>query len=204
MGKPVIVATQMLDSLERGLQPTRAEVTDVHYAVELGADATMLSGETAQGDFPINAISVMSNIIETAERVYNHHRALNSVYGSSVIVKTKDGKLANMVAKELVAEDLEKDIKVRKAPSYLIVFSGSPEFVRALSATRLHKLIIVVTDKSSMIGSFGISYGVTSRLVDNIELGKSEREKVVARIKSEFPKNSDFSILYPENLKQSA
>lgn len=67
--KFVIVATQMLDSLERNLQPTRAEVTDVYYAVLLKANATMLSGETASGKYPVNAIKVMAKINAATEKI---------------------------------------------------------------------------------------------------------------------------------------
>lgn len=63
-----IVATQMLDSLETKVLPTRAEVTDCYYAVKLNADSTMLSGESASGDDPINAIRVMKQITNEAEK----------------------------------------------------------------------------------------------------------------------------------------
>ncbi|ACI59836.1 pyruvate kinase [Ureaplasma urealyticum] len=65
--KYCIIATQMLDSLERNLLPTRAEVTDVYYAVNQKVNATMLSGETAAGIDPINAVSVMQSIILETE-----------------------------------------------------------------------------------------------------------------------------------------
>lgn len=69
--KFVIVATQMLDSLDHNLQPTRAEVTDVYYAVLLKADATMLSGETASGKYPVNAVKVMAKInAATEQKIY--------------------------------------------------------------------------------------------------------------------------------------
>ena len=124
-GKPVITATQMLESMIKAPRPTRAEASDVANAVIDGTDCVMLSGETANGDYPINAVTIMAKTCVEAEKTLNYRRIYNDMKSFTphpidtaeavasalcsavldqreitlIIVLTDTGKLARLVSK---------------------------------------------------------------------------------------------------------
>lgn len=121
-GKPVITATQMLDSMIRNPRPTRAEVTDIANAIFDGTDAIMLSGETAAGKYPLEAVRIMSDIAKRSEAAIDYKNVLKSksldkeitvtdaishatvstateLEASAIITATASGYTARMVSK---------------------------------------------------------------------------------------------------------
>jgi len=145
--KPVITATQMLQSMENSPLPTRAEVSDVANAVYDGTDAVMLSGETAHGKYPREAVAMMNRIVEQAEgaaknflmsmdKVPEDHRA------SAYIIDAAVSSCDYLPVKALVLTTL----KGRSA--------------RLCSSTRKHMPIVAATPKASTKRQLALSYGV--------------------------------------------
>ena len=82
-GKPVITATQMLDSMTHNPFPTRAEVSDVSWAIEQGSDAVMLSGESASGEYPIESVNMQTRIAKEVEKHFNYERSSYQAFETS-------------------------------------------------------------------------------------------------------------------------
>ena len=170
--KPVITATQMLDSMQRNPRPTRAEVNDVANAVYDGTDCVMLSGETAAGKYPVDAVSTMSDIcketekyIEENKNYYDRHgvRNVNGATGFAavemadrvgakcIIVPTHSGRSARLVSKFRPAKPLyamsPSEEAVRRTCFYWGVYSFRTTEQGSLTGTLYNALTTAKQNK---------------------------------------------------------
>ncbi|WP_322941593.1 pyruvate kinase [Mycoplasmopsis canis] len=147
-GKLVIVATQMLDSMENSPHPTRAEVTDVYYAVELGADSTMLSGESANGSFPVEAVKTMTAISKRAEKDFYsrnyYERQLEKVWS-----KEQQDDKRSKIAYEVARKAKEGEYK------YIVVLSRTGELLKRVAKFRPNSIVIGILENEKLLGGFG-------------------------------------------------
>ena len=149
MAKPVIVATQMLDSMITNSRPTRAEATDCANAVLDGADALMLSGETSVGEFAIEAVQTMARIIQKTEE-----GGLDRIRPIKTAPRTKGGAITK-AATEVGA------IVVAK---YLVAFTQSGDSARRMSRLRSPIPILAMTPELGTYNRLALSWGVESML----------------------------------------
>ncbi|GAB3997462.1 pyruvate kinase [Nocardioides marmoraquaticus] len=143
--KPVIVATQMLESMISAPAPTRAEASDVANAVLDGADAVMLSGETSVGEYPVEAVLTMARIISSTE-----DHALHSMAAIDWQPRTKGGVIAKAAAE--VAE--------RVGAKYLVAFTQSGDSAKRLSRYRGPVPVLAFTPESQVRSQLSLTWGV--------------------------------------------
>jgi pyruvate kinase len=151
--KPVIVATQMLDSMIENARPTRAEASDVANAVLDGADAVMLSGETSVGKHPIATVQTMARIVRTTE-------------AGDIMVprlghdpKTRGGAITQ------AASNIARAVNARS----LVAFSQTGDTVRRLARLHCELPLLAFTPDDRVRNQLTLSWGVESFLVDYVE-----------------------------------
>ena len=149
MAKPVIVATQMLESMITNSRPTRAEATDCANAVLDGADALMLSGETSVGDFAIEAVQTMARIIQKTEE-----GGLDRIRPIKTAPRTKGGAITKAAT----------EVGGIVGAKYLVAFTQSGDSARRMSRLRSPIPILAMTPEVGTYNRLALSWGVESML----------------------------------------
>lgn len=153
-GKPVVTATQMLDSMERNFRPTRAEASDVANAIFDGTSAVMLSGETARGRYPLEAVRTMVRLARSAEQALAEYGDLQRLeLGASGTVTEAVARGAVHLAHQL-----------RAAAILTVTETGFTS--RAVSKCRPRCPILAVTSDPSVARRLCLNWGVTPLLID--------------------------------------
>ena len=161
--KPVIVATQVMDSMIKNPRPTRAEASDCANAILDGADAVMLSGETSIGDFPIEAVRTMGRIIESTEENGGERIAPLGVYPtdrSGVICDAAAGVATSLDAK------------------FLVTFTESGATARQMSRMRSPIAQLAFTPHPHVRRQLALSWGVEAFLVEEVQ----HTDQMVAKV----------------------
>jgi pyruvate kinase len=149
-GKPVITATQMLDSMERNPIPTRAEVTDVANAILDGTSAVMLSGETAVGSYPVEAVRTMATIARRAEESFKEYGHLQNIRSEEAHVVTEAvSQAAITMARHLGA-------------AVILTLTESGFTSRSISKYRPDCPILAVTAHEQVVRRLSANWGVTA------------------------------------------
>ncbi|NMB21165.1 MAG: pyruvate kinase [Firmicutes bacterium] len=149
-GKPVITATQMLDSMIRNPRPTRAEVTDVASAIFEGTDCVMLSGETAMGRYPVRAVQVMDRIACRMEQVID--------YGAILRDKANEARSEIDQAVTLAACQVTHDLSLNTI--VCATFSGAT--ARSISQKRPKAAILAISQNEHVVRQLAMSWGVVA------------------------------------------
>ncbi|MEK3807672.1 pyruvate kinase [Metabacillus sp. SLBN-84] len=150
-GKPVITATQMLDSMQRNPRPTRAEASDVANAIFDGTDAIMLSGETAAGSYPVEAVQTMNNIASRAEQALDYKQIL-----------AKRSEQADMTITDAIGQSVAHTGLNLQAAA-IVATTESGHTARMISKYRPKAPIVAVTSCESVSRKLALVWGVHSR-----------------------------------------
>jgi pyruvate kinase len=148
LGKPVVVATQMLESMITSPVPTRAEVSDVATAVYEGADAVMLSAESASGQYPVDAVATMNRIAEEVE--------LDSIYWSIITAQRNEPEATGSDAIAAGAHQIAHTLGLKVIAAW--TFSGSTAF--RIARERPNSTVIALTPNRQTARRLALVWGV--------------------------------------------
>ncbi len=177
--KPVIVATQMLDSMRENRRPTRAEVSDVANAVIDHADTLMLSNETAVGEHPVLVVKTMSDIIISTEKSHYDDVDLSMARGVYSSVNVAISSLSRVLAEEIKAK-------------IILAASISGETGRLISHMRPQLPILVGTESQRVLRQLNLSWGVRPFILDSCRTIEELVERSITYIKkNKIAKNGD-------------
>jgi pyruvate kinase len=174
--KPVIVATQMLESMIISARPTRAEVTDVSHAVASGTDAVMLSGETAVGDHPVRAVEMMDRVARQTESYHWHfERTVRQDKSSSPQRMAPFGDAVADAAAKLVADTRARAV---------VVISNRGMTAATISAARPDAPVVAVSPDARVCRRMSLMWGVIPHL--DAQVGKENPTAVARRVAKEL------------------
>lgn len=187
VNKPVIVATQMLESMMDNPRPTRAEVTDISYAVSSGTDAVMLSGESAAGAYPVKAVEMMARIIKQTEAyIWRRHDLFDFTNRSTPHQTVSFGDaLAKATAK--MAYDLPAKI--------IMVVSQSGMSAATISAARPTAPIVALSSSENVCRRMSLSWGIIPLLEK--DAGSINPNQIARKIalQKQFADQGDYVLL---------
>jgi pyruvate kinase len=180
-GKPVITATQMLESMITSPVPTRAEVSDIANAILDGTDAIMLSEETTLGQFPVKAVQMMTKISERIEKDSHYREMVTSRKYSDPVKRTSDalGNGAIEVARGSGAK-------------LIVALTDSGFAARMISRYKPEQKIIALTPNEKTRNWLALSYGVTPAICKQFgDISQVIKEAKTLALKNKFAKVSD-------------
>jgi pyruvate kinase len=172
-GKPVITATQMLESMTASEIPTRAEASDVANAVLDGSDAVMLSAETATGNYPVETVETMSRIIETAERYAFSAGA--GRYRADALTMARGDVDIDTDAVTAGAVETAKEVGAKA----IVVLTHTGRTARMVARRRPSVPVIALTDLDHVVSQLALVWGVETIPVGSIQ----GTEEIIAAIK---------------------
>ncbi|RBP62650.1 pyruvate kinase [Alkalibaculum bacchi] len=182
LGKPVITATQMLDSMIRNPRPTRAEVTDVANAIFDGTDAIMLSGETAAGKYPIEAVETMARIAVTTEQSSEYQRLVKHNFSGEISVANVVSHAASSSAEQLNA-------------AAIIAITKSGHTARMISKFRPTAPIVAMADDERVVRTMSLVWGVNCIQGEIRDMDSLFKNSVDTAVEKGILKNGDLVVI---------